>query len=697
MSSEAVPLADNRNLLAEEFERGYHAVHFRDLALGTKQYDRNVALELLAAGKGQSGESWGERCLALLLLENQLLRLAPDQLDEFDAILVALGLKPEPGWDVPVRPSVLREGFSSTQFPQFVSELIQRLRRLHRLHQPILEGVCSQDAWEYFARVARDAAKVTLSRYVFTSEEVFRRVVGLLRLTEGTDDVIPRYEEDLAARWAYEAVEFPDFEREIVNKLCAGRNIYWLSQQCCSELNSLVEYPLTSAVVVVKPPGSDLEIEFKRAGVHGARLLNVITERDGVSAPTSHRLYGGSLGWLARREAAAAGIFARIYELVHGSTAPCCRTVSNTSIVTVPAINGETHLLDYLTDDAQFGDGFEQTRQAMKVCVEKFPSDTGVARAAYADEPGLTLQFIGQALPQQAVIVGSSSFRLDRILLYLSDSGPEEYFRNGLGRDFEPQDGRWLADSVLEEILCEVMPPPDGYTEHSSYVRDAFRVPENRRRADENFLSVMRQIGECWGTLLAVRGFSDGESFVLRNVGLKSVWKNGGWRIRIIFMDHDDLTVAGSRYRYLWPWREAGGMELDLIHILGGRMDDEDLPGEVGALKSIYRVSAGTGEAGLASLEDAVAAAYHQTKSQLATNQQLRDLFYPAFLKGHRDFDELLPSLLQTSPSEEESWTIEAQSTLRKKLYGEELVAEYTKALRSRRKSFERISFLYSR
>src|SRR5580704_13425393 len=52
--------------------------------LRKRAYDRNTAFALLAAGKGQSGESWWERCLALLLLENQLLRLAPDNLAEFD-------------------------------------------------------------------------------------------------------------------------------------------------------------------------------------------------------------------------------------------------------------------------------------------------------------------------------------------------------------------------------------------------------------------------------------------------------------------------------------------------------------------------------------------------------------------------------------------------------------------------------------
>ena len=138
-------------------------------------------------------------------------------------------------------------------------------------------------------------------------------------------------------------------------------------------------------------------------------------------------------------------------------------------------------------------------------------------------------------------------------------------------------------------------------------------------------------------------------------------------------------------------------MEQDLIHILGGAMESYMVPGEVGALKSIYSVSPEVGEAGLASLEEAMATAYHRTQSQLATNQELRDLFYPGFLGGYRDFDDLVPSLLQTDPSEDESWKVEAEATLQKKFYDDELIAEYTRALRRFRSSFERISFLYPR
>jgi hypothetical protein len=682
--------------LAEaEFGTATRTFQFLQASLRQRDYDRDTAFAMLAAGNGRSGESWIERSLALLLLENQLLRLAPDDLTEFDLILVGLGLKPETGWEIPVRASVLREGFTELSLRGFSLELIRRLSRLNRVHQPILRGECDRVAFEYFLRVARDVPKLTLARYVFGVQEIFDEIADKLLITQGVEDTISRLGGQPATGWAEEPLDAPEFEMEILRKLCADRKIYWVSERCGSELNALVEYPLTSAVVVIKLPGSDFEIEIKRAGTRGPRLLDVITERNGREAPTSHRLFGGSLGWLAQRETSAAGIVSKIYRLVHGLESPCSRGVMNSSIVTVPANAGQTHILDYLTDEQQFGAGLQQTRAAMSECVESFPWDTGVARASYQGERGLTLQFIGQALPQQAVIFGSSSLRLDRIAVYLSDAGPEEYFRRGLGRSYALRDVRWLADSVLEEILGEVTIPPEGYVDYSQYVRDAFRVPENRRRADQNYLSVMRQVGEFWGTLLGVRGFSDGESFVLRNVGLKSVWKNGGWQIRIIFMDHDDLTVAGSRYQYLWPWRELSGMQRDQIHILGGPMGGEIIPGEVGALKNIYRVSPEVGAAGVKSLDGGLSAAYRRTQSQLAVNPELRGLFYPQFLEGFRDFDQLVPGFLETDPSRVESWKDQAAGFLRTKHYDDELIGEYTKGICHFREFLERVSFLY--
>ena len=660
------------------------------MCLQRDEYQKYVALEAIRTARGLSGGSWPERQLAAILLENQLLRLGTEEFSEFDAVLVAIGLKSAFGPDIPIGESVLQEGFCSRAPRTFILELRKRLGRRAGVHNVVCRSNCDPVEWGYFFRAARDISKLTLARYLFEAKEVVDEIERKLDISRGTRAVTI---EGAARR---NQPDLPPYEAEILARLCADSRIYWVSEQCSSELNALVEYPLTSAVAVIKPPGSEIEFEIKRAGTRGIRRLDVIAERNGKEAPVSHRLFGGSLGWLGRREESSANLFCEIYRLVHGIDAPCSRTVATASVVTVSHGAAETHILDYLTDREQFGDGFEETRRAMRICVKEFPGDTGVARASYEGEAGLTLQFIGQALPQQAIITGSSSFRLDRIAVYLSSTGPEHYF-GGLGRGYLRCDARWLADSILEEILGELRTPAEPFVNYRQYVDAAFQVPENRMRADANYLSVMRQTGQCWGTLLALRGFSDGESFVQRNVGLRSVWKDGDWQIRIIFMDHDDLTMAGSRYRYLWPSREIPGMLRDQVHVLGGALGGDTIPGDADALQGIYRTNTDVSDAGLRALEESLREAYKKTGHQLDSNSEMQNLFYPEFIARHRDFDSLVSFCLECDSTQEDNWKPGAEDYLKARNYSGELIAEFIQAIGQHRPFFERMSFLYMR
>jgi hypothetical protein len=655
----------------------------------------SAGVALVPLARGRDGESWAERRIAVLLLEHQLLRLSPDHLTAFDRVLTGFGLKPRLGADVPLAADVLEHGFSSTTLAGFVGELTRRLGRLNRVHEAVRRNG-DRAAWELFLRTSRDVSKLILARYAFGAEEVVQEIERTLIVTGGAEHGSTRI------AGAPPAVAAPldarRYEADILRRLCEGRRIYWVSPRCGSELNAMIESPLGSAVVVIKPPGSDLEIEIKRTGTRGPRLLQVIVERsNGTPAPISHRLFGGSLGWLARREAAAAAVLSRVFDLVLGREAPCSRTVFRSSVVEVPTADGPVHILDYLTDAAVFGQGFDDMRRALGACADGFPVNSGLARASYQGPRGRTLQFIGQASPEQAVIRGSSSFRLDRLALYLSDEGPEEYFVEGLGRQPTQIELRWLADTLLEEILGELAVPPGGYRDHAQYVRDALAVPCNRARADRHYVSAMHQLGECWGVVLAMFGFSDGESFVQRNVGLRSVWRDGDWRVCVIVQDHDDLTMAGVSPKHISPWREVSGMQRDQIHILGGSTGRATIPGDAGALKEIYRVDPEVGAAGVAALEAALVAAYDRGRAALAVNHELRALFRPGFLDARGDYYELVSRFLRADLENLDPWTEDAAAYLGGRGYGDEQVATYTKSIYHFRRFFDRMRFLYSR
>ena len=229
------------------------------------------ALALVPVARGQHGESWAERRLAVLLLEHQLLQLPLDDLPAFDLVLTALGSKPRPGDKVPMGAEVLEQGFSTTTLGGFVAELVGRLGRLNRAHLPIRRADGGRMAWEYFLRAARDVSKLTLARYVFSAEEVVREIERTLLVTAGTEHALTRIGRAAAAPATPEPLDARRYEADILRQLCDRRRIYWVSPRCGSELNAMVEYPLGSAVVVIKLPGSDLEIEIKCTGMRGPR------------------------------------------------------------------------------------------------------------------------------------------------------------------------------------------------------------------------------------------------------------------------------------------------------------------------------------------------------------------------------------------------------------------------------------------
>jgi len=49
----------------------------------------------------------------------------------------------------------------------------------------------------------------------------------------------------------------PDYEAQILKMLCGAAQVYWVSDTTSARINSLLEYPTTTVVLVIKPPGSD--------------------------------------------------------------------------------------------------------------------------------------------------------------------------------------------------------------------------------------------------------------------------------------------------------------------------------------------------------------------------------------------------------------------------------------------------------
>jgi hypothetical protein len=185
------------------------------------------------------------------MLEHQALKLRPDNLEAFDFLFAELKLKVRHG----LSPALLKDGYSTTELRPFIDEFQRRLARLNRVHRQIRGRKTSPAALDEFVEVSRSECKLTLARYLFTPEEVVDRIVRQLRITDGVKDIDVNQERFIGADMERALSRLPNFEAAILRMLCQGPKTYWVSNATSSRINSLVEYPLTTVVLVIKPPG----------------------------------------------------------------------------------------------------------------------------------------------------------------------------------------------------------------------------------------------------------------------------------------------------------------------------------------------------------------------------------------------------------------------------------------------------------
>lgn len=602
--------------------------------LAVRSYDRTAGLRLLRIAKGRAGHSWEVRREAVLMLQRQLLLLPAARIAEHDFWFVQLGLKRREGILLPLHHEVLREGFCSRDVKEFVREWRRRLMRPAGLLEKFPSGQGAA-RWQY---LAQGEYRLFLARYIFSAEEVVKRVLSRVRVTKGEDMPLAQDSDLIQAEARLAGEALPKYEARILRLLCDPAKIYWVSEQPDTALNSLVAYPRGSVVLVVKPPGSCLEFEIKRAGTPTSRPLSVTFEHKGENVPPSHRLQGGSLGWHLRFEARAAARFSRIYRAVHGKAPAISIIHCAKSIQTLPTAMGEHAIIEFLSSRELFGDGFEVMRDALRHCVRAaFDADDHGVRDL-PGELGRTMNFLIQAWPGQAVQSGTSSLRLDRLAEYLSPHGAKRYFGVSLKQRAEPDHARELADQLFEEILGDFARPHHRSRSYSRYLTDVFA--RNRKRADHVFLALLRELGTFWGTLAAVKGYSNGESFVSRNIGLRSEWLGTQWRVGLRFMDQDDLHLPDPRLDDFSPGGLLEGMLLDQKYVSGSKSHPNP-KSSLFALSQIYRVAPPVYAAGVRTLKQARMSAVKKTRVELKRNILLRDHFSPTFLERALKCDRL--------------------------------------------------------
>jgi hypothetical protein len=675
-----------------QFRNAAHASALVEEFLEQETFSKPFCLKLIEVARGTTRTSWDLRRLAVLMLEHQVLKIPSNSLPDFDFVLTQLNLKQQAGPNVKLANSLLKEGYTTTTLRSFIPEFRRKLQRLNRVHANVHGWETSDEAFREFLELSRVDCKLSLGRYLFTADEVAEEILKQLRITDGARDLDSAEGSLIAAEIKRTIERLPDFEASILKQLCSSARIYWVSERVSSEINSLVEYPLTTVVITIKPPGSNVEFEIKRAGRKGDPALDVIYARNGYQVAPSHRLDGGDMQWLLQHEARAAAKFSVVYRLVHATEAPVPSYVSRSTVYSVPVDGHEVQTITYFTDPNVFEGQFARMRQAMAQGVKAFHAEGYGKLPDLPGDLGLTAQFISIVAPAQAIISDTTSFRLDKLATYLSKDGPRVYF-DGISRgSYTEQDARSFADALLEEILGLYTPPDVPYQSHDQYVTAALSVGKNRRRADAIYLSLLQEIGAMWGTLIGIRGYSRGESFVARNVGLKSVWEGGEWKVKIIFMDHDALGILGPHDADFYPHESLHGLFLDEAYLWGRN----SILGTVGHLRRIYQVTPSIYEQGQESTRIAAKKAYKKTQRKLSSDPKLQSLFNENFVQRLRPWNDLVNAFLRaTANGNSSDWKARLKKNFARK-QGEEWFDTHIDALEKHRDLLERHSFLFS-
>lgn len=634
--------------------------------LAHRRYNQAFFQLLLRTARSKAGESWSLRCFALALTERQLLALRPRNLQEFDRVLASLGLKR--AGDNPVAAGLI--GWPQKMpLAEFVPQFLRKLRRRS-------SGRNSGDELADLLHRSTQECKLVLAPCVFTPEEVFERILSQVKTSAG---VLSSPFAPVAGRPAGPFC-LSTFERQIVRRLQSSGQIYWVSKSTSSRINSLVEYPLGTAVLVIKPPGSSVEFELKRAGKRD-RPLGVIYSKNGDAVPISHRLQGGGMGWMLKSEAEHESRFCSLFRAIHQEEPPLARTRFISNVRRIPCKSGTVDLLTWLTDPETFGRGYKKMRSAITRCL--ISHGITVPEGLVAQ----TVAFLRQAQPRQSVLVGTSSFRIDRLSEYLSPLGARRYFGDGLGVQWTREEARQFADDLLEEVLGTYVQPDVRYRTHDQYLKAAFNIRENRAAADANYMFCMEQIGRVWGTMLAIGSYSVGESFVPRNVGLKAVWQNGRWKVEIIFMDHDCLESPGPQQLKFHAEDVIAGTIHDETHIFGHVLPHRKNIGVVTCLQDIYRIPKPLAGEGMRQLREAMLRAFGKARARVASG-----LLPSAYFAQLLDFEEV--AKMAINPGPEEDWIGPALSALVGKGYTWKQSREYQETVKKHARFFREYAFL---
>jgi hypothetical protein len=170
---------------------------------------------------------------------------------------------------------------------------------------------------------------------------------------------------------------------------------------------------------------------------------------------------------------------------------------------------------------------------------------------------------------------------------------------------------------------------------------------------------------------------------------LKTVWEQGQWRVKIIFMDHDSVVIPDGGETDFHAPEAVHCMYLDEAYLWG---KPGSILGTVDHLRNIYRISDETHERAMAQARKVLRQSYRKTQAELQRNPRLQSSFHPTLVERITDWNRLVRSYLrmQTEPAAVLKWIARQRNLLTAKGYREHEIDDYFHALEANQAFLER-------
>jgi hypothetical protein len=178
---------------------------------------------------------------------------------------------------------------------------------------------------------------------------------------------------------------------------------------------------------------------------------------------------------------------------------------------------------------------------------------------------------------------------------------------------------------------------------------------------------------------------------------LRSVWSQGLWDVRIIFLDHDALVIPNPKNGRFFAHGDVPNMTLDERYIWNRSDAKRFSASEVGCLQTIYRAGGNLDAEAQALAHVELKNAYKKTQRELMTNPDLQRQFSRGVVERLRDWDTLVGGFLQMNGNTagNKKWKREMKKMMAAKKYPEDAFDAYVAVMEKNKAFLTRYSFLF--